>query len=41
MLLAGRLLLAARGVEETPEALAGAMIEAERDHLISGFLTKK
>lgn len=36
-----RLYLAARGVAESPEAMAGAMLEAERDRLIVDFLTKK
>jgi hypothetical protein len=34
-------MLAARGVEATPAALAGAMLEAQRDALIVLFLTKK
>lgn len=37
----GRLYLAARGVEETPEALAGAMLEAEFHTLCVSFLTSK
>ena len=37
----GALYLAARGVQATPEALAGAVLEAERDVLITRFLTKK
>ncbi len=31
-------MLAARGVPETPEALLGALLEAERDFLIVGFI---
>ena len=36
--LHARLLLAARGIEPTPRAMAGAMLEAERDRLMVGFL---
>lgn len=31
-------MLAARGVDETPTALAGALLEAERDALMVGFI---
>lgn len=37
----GRLMLHARGIPLSPEALAGAMLEAERDFLIVEFLRKK
>jgi hypothetical protein len=39
--LRAELYLAARGVEATPETIAGAMLEAERDAMIVAFLTKK
>jgi hypothetical protein len=39
--LHARLLLAARGVKATRKALAGALIEAERDALLIGYIRGK
>jgi len=39
LLLRARLTLTARGVARSPEAIAGAYFECERDALIHGFLT--
>jgi hypothetical protein len=41
MHLRAELYLAARGIEETDEALAGAFLEAEVHAMIAEFLTKK
>jgi hypothetical protein len=37
----GRLYLAARGIEESPEALAGAMLEGEFHAAVVAFLSPK